>query len=432
MHFPDTYYVGVKSLIGLGGKFNLGFITPHSIDSSFKKRKETVDNWMDKDGKSFILINTPIEGFRFVSDIKRSGWFGSGNVVWRVEDPRGFEFEISSDNLSSLMSLTTIKNGEIQGKCIFARDGSKNALLLENSEEYQIAIDQTRRNKSKVSLKDIKISSLVEMQDGSFNYYYGKIYCLEETMEYSRSDRIYNVSHNVKERYLTISPDGETLNLHSSPKISRSLNDIVLNTNKTYPRIGADLKTAIDCVNGSSTFTKEGKIIHVSSKKFTKDDFIYNSKEITGKDLLEIKQVVFKEKNDVSCIAALVYKEKYKDIFFTMNYCGKQFTSKQILIRCNDIAARFKNDFILAVNQKLDISDFAYFNRQTGFYSVDFDKNSISILMKNTSFDNKIKKSESLFFDEFYSIINQGKFKQYFLEVQGKEISIYGSLKNNI
>ena len=67
-----------------------------------------------------------IEGFKIVDDITRSrDWFGSGASVWRVADPRGWEFEITSSNLMNILQLASIDRGVIKAECLYARNGAK-------------------------------------------------------------------------------------------------------------------------------------------------------------------------------------------------------------------------------------------------------------------------------------------------------------------
>ena len=124
----------------------LGFATPYEDNAAGRKRQSTVDNWAtpyshDKTPKleAKIIDNELLEGFKITDDIKRVYW-GGGNVVFRVEDPRGFELEIQSQNLMTLIKLVGLNaGGVIPGKCLWGRDGPNNILLHESSQEYQTA-----------------------------------------------------------------------------------------------------------------------------------------------------------------------------------------------------------------------------------------------------------------------------------------------------
>lgn len=178
----------------------LGFASPYTKDASFEKRKATQDQWaygynakftIDNDGEISgefsentnlrgtqfdalmllaagcyprILTNDLQEGFEISKNVRRSGgWSGSGNVVWRIADPRGFELEISSENFAKILDCTTIINGVIQGKCTWGRDGSKNILLPEASAPYQEATALTELIDANVTVKDIAPGDTIEL-----------------------------------------------------------------------------------------------------------------------------------------------------------------------------------------------------------------------------------------------------------------------------
>src|SRR5574343_534640 len=73
--------------------------------------------------KPRIIDNTPQIGFQFTKSVRRTYW-GGGNVVWRVLDPRGFELEISSANLARIMDCSCIKEGVIEEPCVWGRSGA--------------------------------------------------------------------------------------------------------------------------------------------------------------------------------------------------------------------------------------------------------------------------------------------------------------------
>ena len=150
-------FVGLKTQVGSTStplpQVPLGFATPFENNAAFEKRKQTVLDWSiartfdyetqtqtDVTLKPIIIDNEPAAGFKITDDIKRTYW-GGGNVVWRVHDPRGFELEISSNNMMALIQTVGLApGGLINGKCVWARDSGVNVLLHESSEEYKNAI----------------------------------------------------------------------------------------------------------------------------------------------------------------------------------------------------------------------------------------------------------------------------------------------------
>ena len=131
----------------------LGFASPYTKDAAFKKRKETQDKWAYGGGINVIIDaedgitvepgprvnpgwdasalfiancyprivkNEPTEGFQLAKSVRRYGWSGSGNVVWRITDPRGFDLEISSENFASIINCCDLEKGTIKGKCVWS------------------------------------------------------------------------------------------------------------------------------------------------------------------------------------------------------------------------------------------------------------------------------------------------------------------------
>lgn len=177
---PDKHYVGAA--MRSGSKMPLGFITPWGEDDAAKKRMATVDSWCSahRSGSlpTTVIENTPMLGFRMGSGIRR-GDYGAADK-WRIEDPRGFELEISSTNLAMLLEDTTVEKGEILDQCVWARSGGTNVLLSVGSEEYQEAVRMTKISNSVASWRDVKIGNRVVLQNGIEGQYLGKMHSVEE------------------------------------------------------------------------------------------------------------------------------------------------------------------------------------------------------------------------------------------------------------
>lgn len=179
---PDELYVGYTTHGNYDAEtdtcipYRLGFIVPNGTDTAAKKRIATVNNWADDSEKPEIHANELLEGYSIPQFIYRTYWGGS-NVVWRIKDPRNFEFEISCANLAKILECTTIVNGVIQGKCIIGRSGAKNILLPEKSEPYQNALVSTFIKKmDNISKKDINVGDILLLSDESVVVYYGQYY----------------------------------------------------------------------------------------------------------------------------------------------------------------------------------------------------------------------------------------------------------------
>lgn len=188
--FPDQHYVGFRQDTQVLTKF----LTPEGTDSGAKKRKESVDRWVEQGSTrydhtlkeyvkketppSITVDNVPLEGFGIEQRLNRGGsWYGNQDK-WKVEDPRGFQLEISGSNLQKIIESTTIVNGLIQGPCIWARLGPENILVPVGTDVYQNAVANTTRAKKSTDIKSLSVGDYVIMQNGTEGQYLGQYYLI--------------------------------------------------------------------------------------------------------------------------------------------------------------------------------------------------------------------------------------------------------------
>lgn len=185
MKIPESHYVGmILSRYGSANKdqLPLAFMTPHGDDAAFEKRKSTVDGWVNQNSRRgdpqppdpVVLKNEPLIGFRILDCVQRMG-----GHKWRIEDPRGFELEISSENLRYLISEGVIDRSEILEPCIWGRGRSDNFLLPISSDLYRESTEATSLVKKNVSLRDVKLGNLITLQNGNQGRYAGKLVIVE-------------------------------------------------------------------------------------------------------------------------------------------------------------------------------------------------------------------------------------------------------------
>lgn len=152
-------------------------------DSNGKLRKEASWNsWRDSNIESEIYDNTPMSGFvlnKKVGDYN-SGW-NHRQAYTRVYDSRGFEFEITIENLLYILENTSsIKGKGLEGEFIYGWDGKDLVLLPTCSPDYKkIEMYSNKiQNNEFIKAKDLKIGAtyltkqneeLVYM--GKFDYY---------------------------------------------------------------------------------------------------------------------------------------------------------------------------------------------------------------------------------------------------------------------
>lgn len=187
----DKMYLGVRSS---PGQVAHGYMVPYEDNYAGRNRMVQVDHWA-KDKKRVILDNAPISGFKVSRAQRNAGW---KNIITsiRMEDPRGFEVDITMTNLVMLTDCAVIQNGEILQECVWARDGSFNVLLPVNSAPYLEAKENTRRANSKVSTRTLNIGDTIQTDKAVIGVYMGYLHAL------TVSDR--NASHSITDWQLKV------------------------------------------------------------------------------------------------------------------------------------------------------------------------------------------------------------------------------------
>ena len=136
LKLPEKYYVGFSRRDPTDSHV-LGFATPMDNTKAFEKRKETVDRWRSKEQEPVEIENKPLPGYFFKAIVSR---YSTSNKFFRVHDPRGFDLEISTDNMLHLLTTGIVMQGKLMGNYIWARRGAENWLLAEDSEQYRTLI----------------------------------------------------------------------------------------------------------------------------------------------------------------------------------------------------------------------------------------------------------------------------------------------------
>ena len=175
---PEKHYVGMIKRDH--DNLPLGFMTPWGSDASARKRMTTVDAWCLNNSQGtyakklepMTIVNAPMSGFRVTNDIRTTGYGGLDK--WRIEDPRGFELEITSGNLAELLQVGVVDCGAILDPCVWARNGAQNVLLSTSTQAYQSAVQATKTANSRANWRDVKIGNQVTLQNSTAGIYLGK------------------------------------------------------------------------------------------------------------------------------------------------------------------------------------------------------------------------------------------------------------------
>lgn len=152
LKFYDELYVGFQKerYRTTENQRILAFATPKDDTTAGKKRVYTVDSWRDKKIPAKTVKNEPLHGFEIVDFATR---YTTSNKLIRVKDPRGFELEISVENLIELVSKpsSVVVGGKFSEPLVWGREDNLNWLTSTQHPEY---ID---RNKVEKKLKSSEV-----------------------------------------------------------------------------------------------------------------------------------------------------------------------------------------------------------------------------------------------------------------------------------
>lgn len=142
-------------------------------------RKETSFNsWISKNIPVIEPDNIPTEGFVLNKQVGgvNSGWsWNSRNEYVRVYDPRGFEFEISVNNLLFILCNCDCTKGKgLEGKFVYAWYGKELVLLPINCSEYEKSIEFTGLQGLKIKAKDLVVGKTYLDKNNNKLLYVGK------------------------------------------------------------------------------------------------------------------------------------------------------------------------------------------------------------------------------------------------------------------
>lgn len=173
---PETLRVSVRdSKCNSDDDFPLGYVCDGGDNSQNRKTWASADNWAGNKNSIITADNTPVAGVKISKSVRRTGgWTSSGNVVWQIVDPRGWECQIQSGNFARIISESVIENGVIKADCYYAKDGGTLILVpvgttldLTLREEVESRANGIADNKKKFSeFKQLLKSGMVKLAPG--------------------------------------------------------------------------------------------------------------------------------------------------------------------------------------------------------------------------------------------------------------------------
>ena len=138
------------------------------------------NSWRDQNIDSNEFDNTPTEGFvlnKHAGGVENSWGWNARKSYCRVYDPRGFEFEISIENLLYILeNCSCIPGKGIEGKFVYGWDKTDLVLIPCNSPDYKEIekYSDTIENSEKIRVKDLKLGATYMKRNGDKFVYLGK------------------------------------------------------------------------------------------------------------------------------------------------------------------------------------------------------------------------------------------------------------------
>lgn len=127
------------------------------------RKEKSWKGWRDKSFTPNHYENVPTEGFvlnKKVGGVRESYGWNTRQEYVRVYDPRGFEFEISIPNLLFILKECDCSRGKgLEGKFVYAWDGTSLVLLPVASQEYVESSSFTELQVGKVSARDLIVGA---------------------------------------------------------------------------------------------------------------------------------------------------------------------------------------------------------------------------------------------------------------------------------
>lgn len=281
-------------------------------DEQGKLRKEySWEGWRDKKIEPQEYGNEPTSGFVINKDIQRYNWshFSSGRSMIRIYDPRGFEFEISPNNLTHILMHTDCLRRGLEGNFVYSWSGKDLVLLSEKSEEYVNSIKFTELKSKKVTAAELKegYSYITKKQEtwiylGKFDYHHRDVW------HYYRTKKLPQ-----KEKFLIFVDEKGLI----FPK--KNKNDLAeINSDQIVSNYAELVDKYLGSINGGAIVKFEVRKTNKKTKLVRKNNFY---------DFEEFGKTYSIEGNVITCKVLLQLKNKYvtqhlgieKDSYFFVN-----------------------------------------------------------------------------------------------------------------
>lgn len=178
------------------------------------RKEKSWEGWRDKKIPAQDFDNSPQSGLVLNKDIKRYNWshFSSNRTLIRVHDPRGFEFEITTENLIGILMNTDCSKRALQGEFVYAYSGPELVLLPTCSEEYEKAVNFTKLQGQKISAKTLILGASYKSKREGDYVYVGRFFWYEMSIYGNRAKQ----TRSGKKYHIFTQDDGESFITKSS------------------------------------------------------------------------------------------------------------------------------------------------------------------------------------------------------------------------
>ncbi len=180
----NNFFIPRKIAVGFVKRANtysgkLSYITYY--DNTNKLRKDVSWNgWRDKNIEPVYTDNIPTSGFIINKRAGGEKWGWNQRATYaRIYDPRGFEFEITIDNLLWILEYTNSENKELKGQFVYSWYGTELVLMPIVSSDYEESkrLSEQQYNKTSFKERDLIPGTLYKMKGKELNelVYIGKV-----------------------------------------------------------------------------------------------------------------------------------------------------------------------------------------------------------------------------------------------------------------
>lgn len=157
----DNLYIPNKLKVGFQARSDtftkkLAYVIYYD-DKGVLRKETSWKTWCDKKIPSVEYENTPTTGFMINKNVERYNWshFSNNRSYIRIHDPRGFEFEVTPENLIGILMSGDCTRRLLEGEFVYGWHGTNLVLLPVNTEEYKKSVAFTALQGKKVSAKEL-------------------------------------------------------------------------------------------------------------------------------------------------------------------------------------------------------------------------------------------------------------------------------------